>query len=155
MIGTRIPSPVGAPRTGRPSSRSQSRLRDTRANTSSHLHPEKGRTMSKNFQGAVRVGSGPVHTTESVLQQAPETTIALPIKDLAADGRSIALGYRQEMFSLSDGNKVKGSVSTGAGCGTDAIFLQWGDRQAVLKGRDLLRLWVAPFNPHDAKRMPS
>lgn len=46
-------------------------------------------------------------------------------------------------------------MSTGAGCGTDAIILEWEGHSAVLRGRDLLRVFVGTVDPAAAERLPS
>lgn len=59
------------------------------------------------------------------------------------------MGFRQEMLSIGEG-----SVATGTGLGTDYVLLTWGDRQAVLRGSEILRAWVKTFAPKDAARFP-
>jgi hypothetical protein len=71
----------------------------------------------------------------------------------------IALGYRAEMFELSDGQGHGGAVATGSGFGSDFIVMDWtdakGQRHAgVVRGLDLLRAWVATFAPEEAKDFP-
>lgn len=101
-----------------------------------------------------RIGTGPIHTTDSTLNKPTSGTVDVPIKTID-DAESISLGYRQEMFSLAVGNREVGSVCTGAGYGTDAVILRWGDRSVVIKGRDLLRAWVVTFAPDEAERIPT
>lgn len=66
---------------------------------------------------------------------------------------SIATGFRAQMFELGD-DEASGGVATGAGFGTDFITLEWGERRAVVRGVDLLRAWVATFDPDMAARFP-
>ena len=51
------------------------------------------------------------------------------------------------MLTIGDDEPEVGSVSTGAGLGSDAIILHWRDRRAVIFGRDLFKAWVATFAP--------
>lgn len=102
---------------------------------------------------AAKVGKGPLRTTDGVLGKEPVVTVDVPIKDIE-DVEGIALGFRQEMFNLSDDDKVLGGMATGAGWGTDVILLEWGKKKAVVSGRSLLKAWVATFAPKDAERMP-
>jgi hypothetical protein len=68
---------------------------------------------------------------------------------------SIACGFRAQMFDLEgDDGSVIGSVQTGTGMGTDFITLNWGEHKAVVRGIDLLRAWVATFDPDGAAQMP-
>ena len=88
-------------------------------------------------------------STSTVLEKEP-AALKIPIREI--DGmESIALGFRQEMLTMGD----DGSVSTGAGLGTDFIILEWGEHRAVVRGSELLRAWVATFAPEDAKKFPS
>ena len=65
----------------------------------------------------------------------------------------IATGFRQQMLELGN-DEIEGGVATGAGLGTDFITMQWGDKTAVVRGIDLLRAWVATFDPYVAKDFP-
>jgi hypothetical protein len=60
-------------------------------------------------------------------------------------------GYVLLMEMLEMGNH--GSVATGTGLGSDAIVLEWKGRRARIRGRDLLKVWVATWAPDDAVRM--
>jgi hypothetical protein len=102
-----------------------------------------------------RSGDGPLHTTDSTLDKPSNNAVNVPVKEID-NVEAISLGYRQEVFSLEDDDNVTvGSMCTGAGYGTDAILLQWGDRLATIKGRDLLRAWVTTFAPDEAERVPT
>jgi len=81
------------------------------------------------------------------------TMLAVPIRDELTGGESIALGYRQMLVSCGDKKEI-GSVSTGAGLGTDFIILEWRGRNATIRGSELLKAWVATFAPEDAEAMP-
>jgi hypothetical protein len=82
-----------------------------------------------------------------------EATLPVPIRDGASVGESIACGFRQNMLEISDGDEKLGSLDTGAGLGSDAILMEWRGRRAILRGRELLKAWVATFAPDDAERM--
>ena len=77
------------------------------------------------------------------------TALTVPVRVIEGI-EGVALGFRQEMLTMGD----DGNVSTGAGLGTDFIILQWGERQAVVRGSELLRAWVASFAPDEAARFP-
>jgi len=95
---------------------------------------------------------GETASTDSVCAKKP-TMLAVPIRDELTGSESIALGFRQPMVSCG-GKKEIGSVSTGAGLGTDFIILEWRGRNATIRGSELLKAWVATFAPEDAKAMP-
>jgi len=79
--------------------------------------------------------------------------LQVPVQDELTQRESIGLGLRQEMITIDDGD-VHGSVTVGAGLGSDSIILEWKGRRAVVRGRDLLRAWMMRFAPGDAKRLP-
>lgn len=105
---------------------------------------------------SARVGDGPIATTHSALTKSPSGELRVPVHFRTTEGaEGIALGFRHHMFSLNeDDGRPIGEVSTGAGWGTDAIIMRWGDHQATVRGLDLLRAWVATFDPEAAKRIP-
>jgi hypothetical protein len=87
------------------------------------------------------------------------TAVALDNTLQQERGTGFALGYRAEMFELSDGQGHGGAVATGSGFGSDFIVMDWtdakGQRHAgVVRGLDLLRAWVATFAPEEAKDFP-
>ncbi len=88
-------------------------------------------------------------TTYNLLDRTPDR-LDIPIRAINGAGEGIALGLRQEMLSMGD----VGAVLTGTGLGSDAIILKWGDRQALVRGSELLRAWVSTFAPEDADRFP-
>ena len=110
------------------------------------------RGQERRMVTTAKLGDGSVATTEGTLRKAPSARVEVPVKDLEG-AESISLGFRQQMFTLGDGED-KGGVATGAGWGTDAIILTWGDKTAVVRGLDLLRAWVQTFAPEDAKHFP-
>lgn len=87
-------------------------------------------------------------TTQDVLDREPES-LTVPIREVMGTLESMVLGLRQSMLDVED----NGGVSTGAGLGSDFIILRWGDRQALVRGSELLRAWVATFAPEDAERL--
>ena len=100
---------------------------------------------------AARIGDGPVATTQGVLTKRPSGALSVPVEFRDLEGvESIALGFRQHMFSLGD----IGEVATGAGWGTDAIIMRWGDRQCLVRGLDLLAAWVRTFDPDIVAEFP-
>jgi hypothetical protein len=93
-------------------------------------------------------------TTADVLHKKRSGDLPIPFADIEV-GESIVTGFRQTMFDLSDddGNEVA-TMATGSGYGTDFITMKWGDKYAVVRGVDLLRAWVATFDPEAAKAIP-
>lgn len=87
-------------------------------------------------------------TTQDILDRDP-SELSVPIRGVHSVAESICLGLRQAMLDIED----HGGVATGTGLGTDFIILKWNDRQAVLRGSEILRAWVATFAPEDAARM--
>lgn len=73
----------------------------------------------------------------------------------------ITLGFRQEMISLEpeDKNDPSGSVTCGAGLGTDFIIFsiehEEDRRMAVMRGSELMKRWVRSFDPELAERIPA
>lgn len=63
----------------------------------------------------------------------------------------VVFRLRQSMLDI--GNDL-GSVTCGAGLGGDFIELSWKGRTSVLYGRDLLKAWVATFEPDAAEHIP-
>ena len=97
---------------------------------------------------------GKTASTESVNAKKPTRRMSVPVIELDPL-ETIALGFRQDMFDITDqSGKTLGQMSTGSGYGTDAIILRWGDRHALIRGRDLFRIWVRRFDPEAAKRLP-
>lgn len=89
-------------------------------------------------------------STQGTIDRKP-TRLNIPIRKLE-EGEGLVLGFRQEMIAMGKGEHG-GSVMTGSGLGTDFIILQWGDREAVVRGSELLRAWVATFSK-DSERFP-
>jgi len=77
--------------------------------------------------------------------------IITPIRD---DTGLVLIGLHHEVLVLKDGNRPIGSLSSGAGLGTDIIAMQWGERYALLRYRDILRAWVMTFDPEGAEKIP-
>jgi hypothetical protein len=102
---------------------------------------------------ARRSDDGEHASTGSVCDK-PTTPLTVPMRDSLSDMESLALGFRMEMLSLSDGGEEKGAVLTGAGLGTNFIILQWGKRTAVVRGSEMLKAWVQTFAPEEAARLP-
>lgn len=84
------------------------------------------------------------------LVNAPLTALTIPIRDEVPSILEMCAGFRIGVLELGD----KGEVLSGAGCGTDFIILKWGERTAVLRHGELLRAWVATFDPEAAARFP-
>lgn len=97
---------------------------------------------------------GETASTGSVVAKDPSGELTVPIRDELSGVESIALGFRQSMFDVIDGDEEIGGVSTGGGFGTDAIILRWGDRTALVRGSELLKAWVAEFDPEAAAQFP-
>lgn len=99
-------------------------------------------------------------TSKTKGQPAKTTTIkdvwAKPTEDIQIPVRkidtleSIVLGFRQEFFKLTDNEGNGGTVLSTAGFGGESIILEWKDgdteKQAVIRGTDLLIAWVATFD---------
>lgn len=92
-------------------------------------------------------------TTESVLAKAP-VPLVVPLRELDGPADGIALGFRQEMLAMGERGKA-GGVDTGSGLGTDFIILRWGEKQALVRGSELLRAWVKTFAPDAAALFPN
>lgn len=106
---------------------------------------------NKRVQVGARHGDK-IATTSSVMVKKRTGNLPVPFAEVSTI-ESIATGFRQQMFDLGDG-EVSGSVSTGSGYGSDFITLNWRDKTAVVRGLDLLRVWVETFAPEDAKLFP-
>jgi hypothetical protein len=101
---------------------------------------------------SISTTEGESDSTESVCRK--ETTpLTVPIRDNLTQIESVALGLRQEMLSVGKKGEL-GSVTCGAGLGTDFIILEWKGRCAVMRGSELFKAWVATFDPKSAERMP-
>ena len=96
-----------------------------------------------------RVTQRDVYTKDS-------TPLTVPLREIDTL-ESITLGFRMNMFDLSDKDGNGGSVSTSSGLGGEAIILNYKDgdteHQAVIRGSELLIAWVQTFDPKVAKLM--
>lgn len=67
-------------------------------------------------------------------------------------------GFRQSMLTLADGEGFIGGVSTGAGLGTDSVWLERpsgeGKAYAQVCGRDLLAAYFGMVAPEKFDSMP-
>lgn len=95
-------------------------------------------------------GKSKASTTSLAIKPTDGELLNVPFRNVD-EMEGIAGGFRQHMFSLGE----EGSVATGAGWGTDFILLKWGEREIMVRGLDLLRVWVETFAPEDAKRFPT
>jgi len=87
------------------------------------------------------------------MKKAIARTITVPMAEYTKGSDPLLL--RQEMLSLSDkSGKTIGGVDTTTGLGGDTIRLYWRDRVAMVRGRDLLKMWVMSFDPDEAKDLP-
>lgn len=103
----------------------------------------------RRLETSAQVGDGPVASTGTVVRKPETGTLEVAFRELeGAEG--IAMGFRQQMFDLGG----RGGVSTGAGMGTEFILLEWGEKQVMVRGLDLLRAWVAQIDPEAVKRFP-
>lgn len=98
--------------------------------------------------GGMEVSSGGISTVDLCAKK--PTPLLVPIREVGGD-EGLVMGLRQEMLLIGDG---QGSVCTGAGLGSDFIILNWGDRQAAFRGSELLKAWVATFDPKSAAKFP-
>lgn len=89
------------------------------------------------------------YSTETILAKDTIKLDGVPVRDIENASEAIALGFRQSMLELGPG-----SVSTGAGLGTDWIILEWDGKTVVVRGSELLKAWVSTFAPEDAARFP-
>jgi hypothetical protein len=65
------------------------------------------------------------------------------------------LALRQSVAELHDEDgKEVGSITTTAGLGGDAVFLEWNGRVGVVRMSQLLREWVKSFDASGARRLP-
>ena len=112
--------------------------------------------MSK---GEMRVtassGEGKPITTKDVWKKPPQM-LEIPIREIGSL-ESIVLGFRMDMFDLTDDQGNGGSMTTGAGLGNDAISMTYKkgktERQAVVKGTELIIAWIATFDAEMAEDM--
>lgn len=91
-------------------------------------------------------------STGSVIAK-PTKSLVVLIRDNLTDVESMCLGFRMGMLEVGD-DKHKGAVLTGTGCGSDFIILEWQGRTAILRGSEVLKAWVATFDPENAARLP-
>ena len=88
-----------------------------------------------------------------IQQRKPDGVLSVPLRTLK-DIDSIALGFRAEMLSLSDGKgKRIGYVTSGAGLGSDYLILGWGKKEVLVRGVDILKAWVETFDKEGAERI--
>lgn len=84
--------------------------------------------------------------------------LKVPVRDEVGYKEALECGFQQEMCSFSDDKGVVGTVSSGAGLGSDSILLKWGRgdtvRFCVIRGRDLFKAWIERFDPESASRLP-
>lgn len=85
-------------------------------------------------------------STKDVLKRKPKK-LEIPVRELKEVGESLVLGFRQEMLTAGD----IGRVDTGTGLGTDFIILEWKSKKLLIRGGELLKSWVATFDPKGAK----
>lgn len=94
-------------------------------------------------------------STKDVWAKEPGT-LPLPIREIDTM-ESIVMGFRMDMLDITDNKGNGGSISTCAGFGGEGILLNWKDgkkeRQAVVRGSDLLIAWVETFDPKGAEAM--
>jgi hypothetical protein len=111
--------------------------------------------MSDKKMNVTASSEGREVSTEGVWKK-PSETLEIKIRNIDSP-EGIALGFRQEMFALTDKKGNGGRVSTSAGLGGEAIILTWKDkheeRRAVIRGSELLLAWVATFQPEIANIM--
>jgi hypothetical protein len=100
---------------------------------------------------AASTGGGSA-STNSVIAK-PTVPLMVPMRDKLTDVESMCLGFRMGMLEVGD-SKDRGAVLTGSGCGSDFIILEWKGRTAILRGSEVLKAWVATFDPESAARMP-
>jgi hypothetical protein len=106
------------------------------------------------MRASIRHGDDPTKTisTADVIALEP-AKLLVPIREPISVEQSIVLGFRQEMLTIGPG-----SVAVGAGLGTDFIQLDWGEgddgHRAVIRGSEVLKAWVATFDPNEAARFP-
>jgi hypothetical protein len=68
---------------------------------------------------------------------------------------SIACGFRMELGQiLTESGEVVAEIHTGTELGNDFIHLKMGERQAIVRGLDLLRMWVKTFDPEATENWP-
>jgi hypothetical protein len=92
-------------------------------------------------------------STSEVMRKPRSGDLTVPYAELEGV-EGLATGFRQQMLGIEIGGEEIGNVATGAGLGNDFITLRWGDRMVIVRGIDLLRAWMATFDPEAAKRLP-
>jgi len=96
------------------------------------------------------------HVTTADVWAKETTPLEVPTRAIDTM-ESIALGFRMDMFDLTDSQGNGGSMATGSGLGSDAIHLEYkkgkDERKIVIKGTDLLIAWVKTFDPQMAEDM--
>lgn len=76
--------------------------------------------------------------------------LAVPFAELHDPRQSLLAGFRQSVLEAGPGK-----VLSGAGLGSDFILLQWGEREALVRYIDILRVWVETFDSGEAERLPA
>ena len=110
----------------------------------------------KTYSGQVSVTAVSRKGESGDAMDVKSTPLTVRMRDNISVLQGIGLGLRQSMIELGDKHEPEhGGVMTGAGCGSDAIILEWKGRHAVVYGRDLIRAWVMTFAPEDAVRIPA
>lgn len=99
------------------------------------------------------VVSGPRVSSSDLRSRERAGVLPVPFAEVG-DREGIALGFRQGMLELTAGDGTGGGVTSGGGMGSDFIVLDWNGRMAYVRGIDLLRAWVASFDPEEAARFP-
>lgn len=92
---------------------------------------------------------GKAVSTKELMTKEPDGTLEIPFRDISGS-EGMAMGFRQSMLEVGPGE-----VLTGAGLGTDFIILKWEDKEIAVRGSELLKTWVATFDPENAARIPA
>jgi hypothetical protein len=86
------------------------------------------------------------------LRKAELTALSVPVRNDLPEIATLVAGFRQNMVGGElDGKEL--SVDVGAGLGTDWVILRYGDKTGVMRGTEILRAWIASFDPDAAAAM--
>lgn len=84
----------------------------------------------------------------------PTGDLTVPLTEIPSNTAS-SMGFRESMFEYveDDGTEV-GSMTTTSIAGGDSLIMRYGERHAVVRGRDLFAAWVRQVDPEGAKQLP-
>ena len=100
----------------------------------------------------VTASSGGRKVTEKTVRDKKPKAWKVPVREIDTM-ESIATGFRVGMIEIED-DRVKASIETGSGVGSEYITLTVNDRKFVIRGSELLRRAVLEVDPEAAEHFP-